>query len=137
VTDYKYTDSFSPDSTLISVAYYHRGEQNLFVKFGGNGIYGYAKVPSWVWDAFAKASSAGNYYNTNIKAKFTTFNDVTALTFIGGGKAASESNTHKFVLVGHSPVEYTFEGTSLEDAKADFARLFPQGVLKEVRVHFE
>jgi hypothetical protein len=136
VTDYKYTDSFSPDSTLVSVAYYHRGEQNLFVKFSGNGLYGYSKVPSWTWDAFIKAGSAGNYYNTNIKGKFNTFMNVSSLTFIGAGKAA-ESNTHKFVLVGHSPVEYTFEGTSLEDAKADFERLFPNGVLKEVRVHFE
>ena len=136
MTDYKYTDSFSPDSTLVSVAYYNRGEQKLFVKFGGNGLYGYEKVPSYIWDQFTKAASAGNYYNTNIKGKYTTFNDVSALTFIGAGKPA-QSNTHKFVLVGHSPVEYTFEGTSLDDAKADFERLFPNGVLKEVRVHFE
>lgn len=140
MTNYTYTDSFAPDSTLVKKAFYHRGEQNLFVQFATGGIYGYAKVPSHVWDAFAAAPSAGNHYNTNIKAKYGAILGVIKVEYIGGIKAESvtdEANkTHKFVIVGHSPVEYTLEANSLEDAKADFARLFPNGTLTEVRVHF-
>lgn len=139
MTEYRYTDSFSPDSTLVSSAYYNRGEQKLFVKFGGNGTYGYEKVPSWVWDQFSKAASAGNFYNKEIKGKYTTITEVSSLKFIGD-KPESVVNTkasRKFVLAGHSPVEYTFEGNSIEEAQADFHRLFPNGVLEEVRVRFE
>jgi hypothetical protein len=134
--DYTYTDSFAPDSTLVVKAFYHRGEQNLFVQLGSS-LYGYEKVPSYVYDAFAKSASAGNYYNTSIKSKYTTLNRVNSLNYIGDVISTEKvSDTHKFVIVGHSPVEYTFEGKSLEDAKADFGRLFPNGTLKEVRVHF-
>lgn len=135
MTDYTYTDSFLPESTLVKKAFYHRGEQNLFVQFAGGGIYGYAKVPSYVYDAFATSASAGNYYNINIKAKYGVITGVGKIEYIGG-KLSSENDTHKFVLVGHSPVEYTFEGKSVEEAKADFQRLFPEGTLKEVRIHF-
>lgn len=135
MTDYTYTDSFSPDSTLVKKAFYHRGEQNLFVQFAGGGIYGYAKVPSYIYDDFATSTSAGNYYNINIKAKYGVITGVGKVEYIGV-KPDVESDTHKFVLVGFSPVEYTFEGKTVEEAKADFARLFPEGTLKEVRIHF-
>lgn len=140
MTDYTYTDSFAPDSTLVKKAFYHRGDQNLFVQLGLS-TYRYAKVPSYVWDAFAAAPSAGNHYNTNIKGKYDAQMDVGKLEYIGSQTVKSENvvagtEIHKFVLVGHSPVEYAVEAKSLEDAKADFARLFPEGTLKEVRIHF-
>ena len=139
MTDYRYTDSFSPDSTLVHSAYYNKGEQKLFVKLGGNGLYGYEKVPSWVWDQFSKAASAGNFYNKEIKGKYTTITEVSSLKFIGDKPESvrTPGSPRKFVLAGHSPVEYTFEGSSIEDAQADFYRLFPNGTLEEVRVRFE
>jgi len=136
MTDYTYTDSFTPDSTLVKRAFYHRGEQNLFVQFAAGGIYGYAKVPSHVWENFAKAASAGNHYNSDIKGKYGVITGIGKIEYIGVTKGSVADETHKFVLVGVSPVEYTFEGKTVEEAKADFAELFPEGTLKEVRIHF-
>lgn len=138
MTEYRYTDSFSPDSTLVSSAYFNKGEQKLFVKLGSN-VYGYEKVPSHVWEQFLSAASAGNFYNLSIKGKYTGINDVTELKFIGDkAETVRKSGApRKFILVGHSPVEYAVEVASIEDAQADFYRVFPNGTLKEVRVHFE
>lgn len=138
MTEYRYTDSFSPDSTLVSSAYYNKGEQKLFVTLGST-TYGYEKVPSWIWEQFLTAASAGNFYNLNIKGKYTVINEVFGLRFIGdkAESVAQAKTPRKFVLAGHSPVEYTFEGGSIEDAQADFYRLFPNGTLEEVRVRFE
>lgn len=136
MTKYTYTDSFAPDSVLIDSAFYHKGEKNLFVKFHGSAAYGYAKVPENVWEQFYRAASAGSFYNLNIKGKYGTIEDIESISYIAA-KEPVAVETHKFVLVGHSPVEYTLEAATLEDAKADFARLFPEGVLKEVRVSFE
>lgn len=137
MTSYAYTDSFAPDSTLVEKAFYHRGERNLFVKFTGSNLYGYSKVPFNVWESFAQASSVGNYYNTNVKGKYDVIYDIGLLHFIGGIKEDKIADTHKFVIVGVSPVQYELEAATIEDAKADFARIFPEGVLKEVRVSFE
>lgn len=137
MTKYTYTDSFVPESTLIKAAFYHTGEQNLFVKFHGvEPYYGYTKVSQSVWDNFVYASSSGAFYNLNVKAKFEPIQDIESVEFIGA-KASRTVETHKFVIVGVSPIEYELEAASIEEAKADFLRMFPKGTLKEVRVSFE
>jgi hypothetical protein len=136
VTNYTYTDSFAPESTLVKVAYYHRGERKLFIQFTTGAIYGYDKVTSYIWDKFVTDASAGNFYNVHIKGKYGVIEDIQKLDYIGS-KVDGVEATHKFVIVGVSPIQYEFEGATVDDAMADFNRLFPEGTLKEVRVSFE
>lgn len=139
MTKYLYTDSFaSLNSSLIKSVYYHKGEQKLFVQLNSGALYGYEKVPAYVWDEFSSAASLGNFYNLRIKGKYGIINDVTSVEYFGWKTLEAERTVNrKFVIVGVAPIEYEFEGVTVDDAMADFKRLFPNGTLKEVRVSFE
>lgn len=136
MSKYFYTDSFVADSSHIKTAYYHKGEHNLFIQFIAGGLYGYSAVPEHIWDEFLTSASVGSFYNTHIRGGYRVIADVSGIEYIGW-KDLDAPETHKFVIVGHSPVQYEFEGVSVDDAMEDFKRLFPQGTLKEVRVSFE
>lgn len=137
MTKYYYTDSFAPDSSLVKFSYYHRGEKNLFIQFTTGSVYGYSNVTEQVWDEFVRAASAGNYYNIKVKGSYEPITDVDIVEYIGWKPFELKPETRKFVIVGHSPIQYEFEGVSVDDAMEDFKRLFPQGTLKEVRISFE
>lgn len=133
---YQYTESFSPNSTTVSFAYYNVVDKNLFMRFSKYGnIYGYKNVPKYVWEEFLVAESVGGYFNSNIKGKYDEIPEFINLEYIN--PPAEPAENHVWTLIGHSPIEYTFEGATLEEAKADFARLFPNGALKEVKVTLE
>lgn len=137
MTEYTYTDSFAPDSTLVNAAYYNRTEKRLFVKLNGS-IYGYNGFSSDSWDEFLYSPSAGNHFNAHIRGKHTPL-DVKGITlrYIGVKEAAFQDSAHTFIITGHSVVSWEFQGRTLEDAKSEFARLFPEGTLQKVEVKFE
>jgi hypothetical protein len=132
---YTYTESVFPTSSMFTFMAYNVVDKNLFVKFSGNGVmYGYRNVPKHVWESLVQADSVGSYFNGNVKYTYDSIPGIINVEYIN---PKTPAENHTWTLIGESPVEYNFEGATLEDAKADFARLFPNGVLKEVKVTLE
>lgn len=132
MTEYTYTDSFVPGSQLVDIAYYNKGDKKLFVSLAGN-FYGYSGFPIEAWEEFATSTSAGSYFNFNIKGQYLTLDVKNAtLRYIG-----DQESPYTFIIEGHTPVKYELKGRNLEEAREDFARLFPEGILQKVEVKFE
>jgi len=56
-----------PDSSVISRFCYDSERRVLVIEFKHGGIYDYYDVPESVFEEMSNASSAGRYYNANVK----------------------------------------------------------------------
>jgi hypothetical protein len=134
-----YTNHFAPEaSAIVNHVYYNQYTQELFVQIAPkNFIYGYKGVDAKTYMLFTKAKSAGEYYNKNIKGIFNPTLDGQISVEHVSLSPENPAPKYNFSLKGHSPVEFTVETDSVEKAKAEFHRLFPNGVLEEVKITFE
>lgn len=59
----------TPNSSNIKKVEYEG--KNLFVEFKAGGIYRYDNVPQRIFEAFRTEPSAGKYFQTNVKNKYS------------------------------------------------------------------
>ena len=59
-----------PDSSVISRFCYDAQRCVLVIEFKHGGIYDYYDVPQTVFEEMSNASSAGEYYNANVKGVY-------------------------------------------------------------------
>lgn len=70
-----YTQSYEvPDSAMIDAIYYNDNAQLLFVGFLNGTVAGYRDVPVTIYEAFIDATSAGRFYNQNVRKNFRGVN---------------------------------------------------------------
>lgn len=55
------------DSSMLIYAEYDHDNKILIIEFKNNSEYKYIDVPVEIFDGLANASSAGKYFNSNIK----------------------------------------------------------------------
>ena len=58
------------DSSVLSAATWNEGTEELTIVFRSGRSYVYQAVPENVWEGFTSASSAGQYFNQNIKDSY-------------------------------------------------------------------
>ena len=63
----EYTDSFSPDSSVISEVFYDEDSKELFVHLHNGAKVGYRGVAPYTYRHFKGAVSAGHFWNNSIK----------------------------------------------------------------------
>ena len=134
---FNYNDYFAPDSSVIEEVYYNglRKEMVVGIAHGGYvNFYGYAGVSPVDFGDFRRASSAGHFYNTAVKGKFTTMprDPGGPWIFIADAvRSASQIATHNAPPVAgpktrrfkvSAEVVHTVDAISLEDAIAKFRR---------------
>ena len=62
-------------SSLIERILFDDEAHELSVWFRGRGKYVYAEVPRTIYDAFARAASAGTFFNACVKGRFAARRD--------------------------------------------------------------
>jgi len=60
-----------PDSSMINRVEYTPANRTLYVVFNNNSVYGYEEVPPELFDALCKAPSAGQYFNKQIRDRYS------------------------------------------------------------------
>lgn len=123
-------------STLLTTVFYDSRSKNLYVGFDQNPsqLYQYKNVSKNAWQEFKAAPSGGTYYNNSIKNNYNTGEHITTGQLV---YVIPDKLVYKFVVTGHSPVEYEVEAATIEAAIADFKTVFPKGTLEEVKISFE
>ncbi len=59
---------FTPDSSNIGSVTYDAATRTMTVEFRSGGTYRYTGVPEDTYDAFTRASSAGQFFHRHIKS---------------------------------------------------------------------
>ena len=62
--------AFRPDSAMIDRVLFDEETETLRISFRQSGQYVYEGVPRAVYDALARAQSAGRFFNDYIKGRF-------------------------------------------------------------------
>ena len=62
--------AFRPDSAMIERVLFDDEAETLCISFRQSGQYIYEGVPRAIYDALAKAKSAGAFFNEAIKSRF-------------------------------------------------------------------
>jgi KTSC domain len=59
------------ESTCVARIGYDREAEEVYVEYHTGAVYGYRRVPPFVFDAFATAGSKGTFLNKTIKPRFS------------------------------------------------------------------
>ena len=60
-----------PDSSMINRVEYTPANQTLYVIFNNNSVYGFEGVQPELFDGLCKAPSAGQFFNRQIRDKYS------------------------------------------------------------------
>jgi hypothetical protein len=74
-TEVKFDRYYYPSSDAVDAVYYNSSTKRLYVVSKNNYTYVYANVPSGTFDDFQNASSAGRFWNLNVKGVYNRATD--------------------------------------------------------------
>lgn len=60
-----------PDSSMINKVEYAPSSKTLYVIFNNNSVYGFEEIPPELFDGLCQAPSAGQFFNKQIKDRFS------------------------------------------------------------------
>jgi hypothetical protein len=60
----------TPESSSIEEIGYDADAEEVWVRFGGSGLYAYSGVPEVVWDDLRRSPSKGGFVNSVLKPSY-------------------------------------------------------------------